>query len=177
MSLRNLIAAHADEVFRGNLGREYNAEGTRLRPGGYERAIEKTLGELHNLSRYDPRIFTEQVAPQVRESLNAARRLNAGLDAPARFVPWQPGQTPSDGWGYQYVVRGRVAGRDGTGRGDFLTVVSSDRALTQSQIEGRAHALAQQGRVTQDYTGRVGGIESSTLVEYSTISAYRVQEL
>ena len=176
MSLPSLMAAGADDIFRGYLQSEYIIDAgrlVRLRAGGYERAIDRTLASLSNLSRRDPTYLRYEIAPRVRESLNAARRLNADEPTGARYIPWAPGGAVTPSWGYDYLVRGRVQAQGGTGRRDFLVVVSSNTALSKDDIDAQAAELAERGAYTRDYRGRVAGIDSSYTVAYSVVSAYR----
>lgn len=178
MSLRSLLAGRAVDVLRGYLNRERTADPGpdqpgRFKPGGVERAVEKTLSSLTGLSRYDPRILREDIAPAVAQSLRVAARLNALEDVPSRAYEAGPGVPSAAGQPFVYLVRGRQFTPDSRRAGDFILQIVSSNKLSPDEISGRAQTLALAGDLLKDYRGRVPGIGSSFSVEYSTLAAQR----
>lgn len=177
MSLRSMLARGVDRTFRGVLNTLYLIDDlgrqVRLRSGAVETAVQRTLQLVHGLTRRDPQVLRGVIAPQVAASLNAARRLNGGLPAGPRQIPWALGDPQRQPGQYEYLVRAVVHDQNGQGRQQQLTTVRNPTPLTPEQVVERARQQIEDQLYIWRSPKAADRFAPGSLVEFSTVAAQR----
>lgn len=175
MSIKSIVESGFESTLRGLLEQEIAKSGSRLSPGGYQRAIDRAIDLLRVRSRYDKQLIKNNIGPSVLERFRISRRENANRPVRPSSIPYRPGETARRGEApiYEYTIRGRIQGADGTGRQDWIVVIQSRTALSRDEAYERARQASVAGRVTQDYQGRVPGIDAATVISWSIIDTVR----
>lgn len=175
MGLGSLVREGVEEVLRGFLEQEIARSGSRLRPGGYARAIQKVIERMRIRTSYDRRILRERIGPNVLERFRISRRQRNPDQPPIRNVPTAPGERPTRNAPliYEYTIRGRIENQHGPGRVDFLLVVQSAEPLSWAELQARAREMAVAGDLHRDYVGRVEGLDTVERIDWALIDVVR----
>lgn len=174
MSVRALLAADVPAIFRGYLQSELAPNSRRFRPGGFDRAVQRTINSLQNLSRRDPTYIRDIIGPAVRDSLRAARRLNAGDWPGTSDIPWYPGQGPGRGQVFRYRLVAEVQQRGVRTPRQIVFSLNATQSLAPNILLQQAREILSNGTAIDESAGGRVSASPRNVVGVRTIEAYRL---
>lgn len=172
MSLRSLLVAGVEAVLTGLLEHEISPGRSRLRPGGYDRALAATR-ERMGLNRYDWGLLRATVGPAVRQSVRAANRVRADPESVVGRLPMSPRSEASERGRYEYVVRYREPSAGPSGRRDTVFAIYSDAPMSADTIMAEAIRLIRESEVQDTLQAAMGLEPLAGSGEVIVIRAYR----